>query len=74
MLIIDSSSSLRFVDWHISNNFKIFFTLNAVSTVEEIVALISLYPKSPRGNIIYMEKGCIRAKKLYLNLFFVYLI
>ena len=51
IFIIDSSSS-RIVDWHISNNFKILFTLYATSNVGKVVAFVSQKPRSPRDNVI----------------------
>ena len=39
------------------------FTLNAVFTVDEIVASVSQYHKSPRGKLFFME--------VFLNLFLV---
>ena len=42
------NSSLRIVDWQISNNWSIIFTRYAISCMGEIVAFVSQYPKSPR--------------------------
>ena len=45
------SSSLRIVDRQISNNWSILFTRYAFSCIGDIVALVSQYPKSPKGNV-----------------------
>ena len=45
------SSSLRIVDWQISNNWSILFTRYAISSMGEIVAFVSQYPKKPKGNV-----------------------
>ena len=55
ILIIDNSSS-RIVDWHMSNSCNILFTLYATSIVGEVVALVSQYPRSPRGRVILYGK------------------
>ena len=47
------------------------FSLYAVSTVGEIVELVSQNPKSPRVNVFQMENFCKGAKNLYLALFFL---
>ena len=50
MLFMDNSS-LRIVDWQISNNWSIIFTRYAFSCMGEIVAFVYQYPKSPKGNV-----------------------
>ena len=50
MLFMDSSS-LKIVDWQISNNWSILFTRYAISCLCEIVAFVLQYPKSPKGNV-----------------------
>ena len=46
------NSSLRIVDWQISNSCNILVTLYAISFTGEVVAFVSQYPKSPRGSVI----------------------
>ena len=50
MLFMDSSS-LRIVDWQISNNWSILLTRYAISCMGEVVAFVSQYPKSHKGNV-----------------------
>ena len=45
------NSSSRIVDWQISDNWSILLTRQATSFIGEIVAFVSQYPKSPKGNI-----------------------
>ena len=52
ILFIDDSSS-RIVDWHISSNCNILLTRYATSFVGKVVAFVSQYSKSPRGNVIW---------------------
>ena len=41
VIFLLDKSSLRIVDWHMSNNFRILFTLYAVSIVGKTVAFVS---------------------------------
>ena len=50
ILFMDNFSS-RIVDWQISNNWSILLTRLATSFIGEIVAFVSQYPKSPKGNV-----------------------
>ena len=52
IMFIDNSSS-RIVDWHMSNNCNILLTRYIASFVGKVVAFVSHYPKSPRGNVIW---------------------
>ena len=55
IFFIDNSSSKN-VDWHISNSCNLLFTLYATSFVGEVFALVSQYPRSPRGRVIFYGK------------------
>ena len=39
--LLTDNFSIRIVDWRITNNFKTFFILYAISNVEEIVEFVS---------------------------------
>ena len=52
VVLLNDNSSLRMVDWHISKNFRILFTLYDVSIVGEIVAFVSQYPNNSMGSVI----------------------
>ena len=67
MLFVDNSS-LRIVDWHISNNFNMLLTRCATSFVGNVVVFVSQYPKSPMGVLSGMVKCYTRVMKQYLSL------
>ena len=61
---------MRIVDRHISNNSTMLFALYAASTVGKIVALISRYPKSSKGNVILYGELLYTCKEIISELVF----
>ena len=64
IIISVDSSSLRIVDWHLSNNFKLLYTLYAISIVREIVLhLFQNNLKIIEVRLFYKEGHCMRVKR-----------
>ena len=57
-----------------SSNCRVLFTLTTLSSVGEIVAFVSKYPKGPRGNVILYGELLYTCEKIMSEfVFFVYL-
>ena len=54
-----------------SSNFKMLFTLYAISTVGEIFAFVPQYPKSPRGNVVLYGEFLYTCKEIISEYAFV---
>ena len=67
---------MRIVNWHKPINLKMLFTLYVVFTVGEIVALVSQFSKSPKGNILLYGELMYTYKELHASelAYFLYLI
>ena len=71
ILLIDIYSS-RVVDLYISNSCNIIFTLYTTSFVE-VVALVSQYPRRPRGRVILYGEFLYTGREIMSEFeFFIY--